>query len=105
MKDIRTRKNSRVGFRVRIQPSSQRNELLGWDAAGELRFKIAAPPRGGQANEELIAFLSKILDLPKTSIIVESGALSRNKLLSIPDSFASSLSSLPEMENRPEQGR
>jgi uncharacterized protein (TIGR00251 family) len=97
MKDIRNRKDARIGFRVRVQPSAPRSELLGWNTAGELRIKVAAPPRGGEANEELIAFLAKWLGVARRDIIVESGASSRNKVLSAPAFLAQALRALPEI--------
>ncbi len=96
MKDIKDRNDARIGFRVRIQPSAPRNELLGWNTAGELRVKVAAPAREGEANAELVSFLAKRLGVAKREIVVESGASSRSKVLSAPASAAGALRALPE---------
>ena len=44
-----------------------------------LKVRLNAPPVDGKANEELIAFLSKILKLPKSKITIKSGLADRRK--------------------------
>ncbi|HUV36412.1 MAG TPA: DUF167 domain-containing protein [Patescibacteria group bacterium] len=97
MRDIKSRKDGRVGFRVRIRPSAPRSELLGWNTAGELRVHVAAPPVEGAANKKLIAFLAKQLKLSKSDIRIEAGESSRVKTLSIPDSARGALDMLPDI--------
>ena len=97
MKDIKDSGSGRIRIRVRIQPGAQRNELLGWNPAGELRIRIAAPPREGEANKELVAFLAKHFGLAKRDIEIESGAKSRAKLVSMPTTLEESLRALPEI--------
>ena len=65
---------------VQIQPNAKRNEVISF-TENILHLKIAAPPVEGKANRELIVFLSKILDVPKSNIVVEKGATSRRKNL------------------------
>lgn len=71
---------------MRVQPSAPENRLLGWNAAGELRIKIAAPPREGEANGELLSFLAKVLELGRRDLRIEAGSKSRMKTLSAPSS-------------------
>ncbi len=97
MKDIKESGSGRIRIRVRIQPGAQRNELLGWNPAGELRIKIAAPPREGEANKELVAFLAKRFGVAKREIEIVSGEKSRTKLVSAPASIAEELRALPEI--------
>ena len=97
MKDIKDSGSVRIRFRVRVQPAAPRNELLGWNTAGELRIKIAAPPREGEANEELVRFLAKRFSLPRREIVVESGEKSRSKIVSAPAALAEALRALPEV--------
>jgi len=96
MKEIRNSGQERIRFRVRVQAAAQKNELLGWNAAGELRIKVAAPPREGEANKELVAFLAKHFSLPKREIEIESGKKSRSKTISAPASLRESLEALPD---------
>ena len=100
MKDIKDRHGARIGFRVKIQPSAPRNELLGWNTAGELRIRVAAPPREGEANAGLVAFIAKSFGVARREIVVESGASSRSKVLSAPAALADALRALPEIEHR-----
>jgi uncharacterized protein len=97
MKEIKDSDKGRIRFRVRVQPVAPRDELLGWNAAGELRIKVAAPPRDGEANKELVKFLSKRFSIPRREIVVESGEKSRTKSISAPASIAKALREIPEI--------
>jgi uncharacterized protein (TIGR00251 family) len=48
-----------------------------------LQLKIAAPPEKGKANQELIDFLSRLLDVKKSSISIVKGATGRNKYIAV----------------------
>jgi uncharacterized protein (TIGR00251 family) len=97
MKEIRNSGQGRIKFRVKVQPAAPKNELLGWNAAGELRIKVAAPPREGEANKELVAFLAKRFSLSKREIEIESGGKSRTKMISVPAALSASLKALPDI--------
>ncbi|UCF06010.1 MAG: YggU family protein [bacterium] len=96
MREINSRQNDRVGFRVHVQPSAPRDELLGWNAAGELRVRIAAPAVKGKANKRLIAFLAKQFSVTKREIVIESGERSRCKIVSAPQSIRQTLEEIAE---------
>ncbi len=95
MRKVHDRNDGRVGFRVRVQPSAPVNGLLGWNAAGELRVRIAAPPAEGAANRKLISYLAKRLSLRKSDIRIESGETSRLKTISVPASVRDLLVEMP----------
>jgi uncharacterized protein (TIGR00251 family) len=97
MRDIVDRKDGRVGFRVRVQPSAPATKLLGWNTAGELRIRIAAPPVGGAANRKLVAFLAKRLSTARSDIRIEAGENTRVKTISAPDSARDALDRLPDI--------
>ena len=67
---------------VKVQPGAGRNEIAGF-TGGVLQVKIAAPPEKGKANRELIGFLSRLLDVKKSSISIIKGETGRNKLIAI----------------------
>jgi uncharacterized protein len=67
---------------VHVQPNAGRNAVVSLDD-GILRVKIAAPPVEGKANQQLIIFLSKVLNLRKSDISIDKGTTGRNKLLTI----------------------
>ena len=61
-----------------IQPNASKTEIVG-EHNGALKIKVKAPPVDGKANEEVIRFLSKKLDIPKSKIQLVSGQTSRHK--------------------------
>ncbi|MDY6831617.1 MAG: DUF167 domain-containing protein [Thermodesulfobacteriota bacterium] len=65
-------------FPLLVAPRSSKNMVVGaHDNA--LKIKITAPPVEGRANEMCVAFLSRILGIPKTSISITAGAASKRK--------------------------
>jgi hypothetical protein len=70
---------------VRITPRASRNEIVEVQSDGTVKIHITATPVDGKANEELIAFLSEILGVPKSRIDIVAGASGRDKLVSVLD--------------------
>lgn len=72
---------------IRLTPKASRNALLGVmegsDGRQYLRISVNALPENGEANDELIRFLSKTLKRPKNAISIISGHNSREKRLKI----------------------
>lgn len=69
-------KGTRIELYVR--PASSKNEISG-EHGGRLKIKIKAPPQEGEANEELIQFLSDYFKIPKKKIFLIQGESSRQK--------------------------
>ena len=67
---------------LHVYPNAPRNEIVGF-TDGVLGVKVAAPPVKGQANRELVAFLSQLLGVGKSSLAILKGHTSRNKLVAI----------------------
>jgi uncharacterized protein (TIGR00251 family) len=67
---------------VKVTPNAGRNTVTGW-RNGVLRVKIAAAPEKGKANQELINFLGRLLEVKKSDIFIVKGEASRNKLIEI----------------------
>ena len=61
-----------------VTPRASRTEVAG-TADGRLRVRIAAPPVGGEANEDLVRFLARRLGLPRAAVAVTAGAAGRRK--------------------------
>ncbi|EGR34382.1 hypothetical protein IMG5_013830 [Ichthyophthirius multifiliis] len=57
---------------------------------------IAAPPKDGEANEELIQLFSSLLNIKKSSLQLDKGGKSKSKLLEINDSEYKTASELYE---------
>jgi uncharacterized protein len=75
---------------IKVIPRAGRTALAGTrDGALRLRsgqavlVRLAAAPVEGAANDELIAFLSRLLDLPRRQIVLVSGEKSRLKRVKI----------------------
>ncbi|WP_413559716.1 DUF167 domain-containing protein [Bdellovibrio sp. HCB209] len=71
-----------VRLHLFIQPKSSKNQIVG-PHNGLLKIKIAAPPVDGEANAELIEFLSKLFKVPKRSITLVKGDTGRTKTVDI----------------------
>lgn len=67
---------------VKVSPNAAKNEVVGY-SDGVLQVKVKAPPVKGKANRELLAFLSRRLDVSRGSIKIVMGNTSRRKLLAI----------------------
>ncbi len=70
----------RAKITVQVQPSASRNQVVRY-ADGVLYVKVAAPPVRGKANRELIAFLSDVLGVSKSSLSIERGHTSQRKVV------------------------
>ena len=74
------------GIRLRIFLQTKASkDLIAGIHDDELKITITAPPVDGQANAHLLKFLSKSFKVPKSSIILEKGELSRHKQVWIPE--------------------
>jgi uncharacterized protein (TIGR00251 family) len=71
-----------VRFSVYVQPRSSRNEVVGIHGSG-LKIRMTAPPVEGLANEALIDFLSRELEIPRRNVCIVSGFASRTKVVEI----------------------
>jgi uncharacterized protein (TIGR00251 family) len=67
-----------VVISLKITPKSSKSEAAGIEG-DELKLRIAAVPEKGEANAEIIRFLSKRLKISKSKIILISGETSRHK--------------------------
>jgi uncharacterized protein (TIGR00251 family) len=81
--ELDARKNGdTVRFTVRLQPRASRNEFAGLHGSA-LRVRVTAPPVDGLANEALIDFLSRALEVSRRNVCIVSGFTSRTKVVEI----------------------
>lgn len=71
-------------LRLTVVPGAQRTQVVGL-YGDRLKIRLAAPPEKGFANRELIDFLARSLNLPKSSFRLTAGALSRSKVVAVDD--------------------
>ncbi|MBU0685296.1 MAG: DUF167 domain-containing protein [Thermoplasmatota archaeon] len=70
---------------VDASPGAQKTEIVGVNEwRGTLQIKIAAEPREGAANEELVRFVAERLGVPKGAIKILKGQKSTHKVLLLP---------------------
>ena len=72
-----------VTVSVRAQPGAKKTAIVGIYGEGEsaqLKIAVQAPPIEGRANEALIAFLAETCSIPRSSVELRSGELSRSKV-------------------------
>lgn len=70
---------------VRLTPRASKNEIVEILSDGTVKIHVTAPPVNGQANEVLLKFLGKVLDVAPTRLEVVAGATGRDKLISVMD--------------------
>jgi uncharacterized protein (TIGR00251 family) len=69
------------GFRVVIgaKPNSKESKVM--EINDEyIGVAIAAPPKEGEANDELLSFLASVLGVKKNTVYLDKGSKSRNKV-------------------------
>ena len=67
---------------IRVMPGAKRNSIQSCQE-GVWHIKIAASPVEGRANDEMMAYLSGLLGVRKSSLRVIKGHTKRSKLLSV----------------------
>jgi uncharacterized protein len=70
---------------VRVTPRASRNKIVEVLGDGTIKIHIAAPPVDGEANEQLIAYLAEVLNIPKSRLEIVAGQSGRDKLISVLD--------------------
>lgn len=70
---------------VRVTTRARKTEIVEIQSSGTIKIRVTAPPVDGKANDALIVFLSKVLDIPKSHIEIVAGLIGRDKLISIMD--------------------
>jgi uncharacterized protein len=69
-------------LRLTVVPGAQRTQVVGL-YGDRLKIRLAAPPAKGAANRELLDFLARSLNLPKSSLEITQGAQSRSKVVAV----------------------
>jgi len=76
---------SGAALAVRVTTRASKNQIVGALSDGTIKIRITAAPTGGQANDELVKFLSDVLGVAKSRIELVAGSTGRDKLISILD--------------------
>ena len=83
-------RDGRTLILVRVKPNSKRTGIDGiipvetpYPVKNALNISISAPAEDNKANRELIKFMSKHIDIPKSKITIRHGIKNRLKVLQI----------------------
>lgn len=72
-----------VKINILAKPNAKKTAIVAINEQG-LQISLHAAPQEGEANKELIAYLSKLLKVPKSQIILQRGEGSRHKQVLLP---------------------
>lgn len=85
------KKSDHFLLHIKATPSSSKTKISGifTDEKNQqhLKVNLAAIPEDGKANEALIKFLSKTLEIPRSKIEILRGKNNRNKIVKIYGEF------------------
>lgn len=70
--------------KLHVVPGAKKTAVAGLHG-DRLKVKVAAPPEKGRANEELLEFLARVLQVPRQAVHLTSGATSRAKVMAVHD--------------------
>jgi uncharacterized protein (TIGR00251 family) len=71
-----------LSLAVHATPKSGRDEVVGWRGS-ELSVRVTAAPEGGKANAAVCKVIASALGVPKSSVRVVRGEVSRHKILQV----------------------
>jgi uncharacterized protein len=66
---------------LRLQPRASRNQLI--QRPDGLTLRLTAPPVEGAANAACLAYLAKLLDCPRSRLVIVQGEHTRRKQIRI----------------------
>jgi uncharacterized protein (TIGR00251 family) len=81
---LQQEKSGTLLLHLRVQPNASISGIAGLHGQ-RLKIRLQSPPRDGKANQELLRFLSKLLNIPKSSLDLIRGQTSRDKTIRIKD--------------------
>lgn len=90
-------KSGDIQIKIFAKPGSKESSLV--SNTDHLEVKIGAPAVDGEANEELIKFLSKVFNCRKSDVNLERGGKNRSKVLTISKETGLSIHRIREIIN------
>lgn len=90
---IQVDKQGNFAIKILAKPGSKQNGVTDISDEG-IGVQIAAPPVEGEANTELIKYLSKVLRLRKSDLSLDKGSKSRTKTVTVMKGDGISISAL-----------
>ncbi|XP_054278827.1 UPF0235 protein C15orf40 homolog [Macrosteles quadrilineatus] len=77
---VSARKDGNISIKILAKPGAKTNNItdIGEEAVG---VQISAPPVEGEANTELVRYMSGVLGLRKSDVTLDKGSRSRQKTI------------------------
>lgn len=93
---IAINKTGNIIIKIHAKPGAKQNSVTDFldEAIG---IQIAAPPVDGEANAELVKYISKVLQLRKSDVSVDRGSKSKEKTILIDKSAAMTVAQAIEL--------
>ncbi|MBC7714716.1 MAG: YggU family protein [Rhizobacter sp.] len=67
-------------LKIYVQPGASKSEIAGlYGEPPRLKIKIKAPPQDGEANAEILSFISGLVGISKSRVEMLRGQTSRQK--------------------------
>lgn len=88
-------RNGVVEFDVLVQPRASREGVAGV-VGDRLKIRLTAPPVDGEANSALVAFVARVLALPRSHVVIVRGETGRRKTLRVVGAAADAVRRLGE---------
>lgn len=76
-------KESSSILEILVRPSASKTKIREFRSSVVV-VDVSAPPKKGKANSELLSFLSKILDVPRSDLEIVRGETSKRKWIKVP---------------------
>lgn len=74
---------SGAAIAVRVTPRMAKNEIYEILDDGTVKIRLTAPPVDGKANQALLEFLSKVLQVHLANLEIIAGQTGRDKLITV----------------------
>jgi uncharacterized protein (TIGR00251 family) len=71
-----------IRLAVQITPNAKKTEVTGV-LDDVLKLRLQAQPIEGKANEALVKFIAKTLDVPRTAVTITHGQTNKRKLIEV----------------------
>ena len=79
---LKSGKDGKVLITISAKPGAKVSEITEVSESS-IGISISAPPVDGEANTQLLKFLSQVLGVKKSDLCLESGSWSRSKVVSV----------------------
>lgn len=96
---ITVSKTGSLQIKILAKPGAKLNQITETSPEG-VGVQIAAPPVEGEANTELVKYLSKVLGVRKSDVSLDRGSKSRNKVILVDKTANLSVEDIRKLLNK-----